>query len=394
MWLFYLIVFLIPSNLAKHFPLASSYVSGNLVDYLIPAIYLTDILIILLLIIKPIKSIPKPLLIFLLCLLPSVFFSASPIPAIFKWFKFLEFSLLAAWIKQYRPPIIKPLLVAVIFQSLLALGQWFHQGSLFHYWFFGEQPYSSATPGIDKITWFDGSFKIPPLGTTPHPNVLAGFLVISLALLKGPSLRSKVGPYWIIFSSALLTIFFTFSLSAWLAFLLIGLPLILQGWTLQAFKSKPYWKLFLVCFGFLLIILSIFGQKLSFLAPESSFSRRSELTKIALKMWRDHPLTGVGLNNFTVTMDQYGYIPASTRFLQPVHNIYLLILSESGLLGLFGFLYLFLKGRSLFTDKVRPCHPALLLLLFLGLFDHYLLTLQTGLLLTFILFLTPRQSSF
>ena len=251
MWLFYLIVFLIPSNLAKHFPLASSYVSGNLVDYLIPAIYLTDILIILLLIIKPIKSIPKPLLIFLLCLLPSVFFSASPIPAIFKWFKFLEFSLLAAWIKQYRPPIIKPLLVAVIFQSLLALGQWFHQGSLFHYWFFGEQPYSSATPGIDKITWFDGSFKIPPLGTTPHPNVLAGFLVISLALLKGPSLRSKVGPYWIIFSSALLTIFFTFSLSAWLAFLLIGLPLILQGWTLQAFKSKPYWKLFLVFLGFL-----------------------------------------------------------------------------------------------------------------------------------------------
>ena len=70
---FYLIVFLIPLNLAKHFPLASSYVSGNLVDYLIPAIYLTDILIILLLIIKPIKSIPKPLLIFYSACYPRYF---------------------------------------------------------------------------------------------------------------------------------------------------------------------------------------------------------------------------------------------------------------------------------------------------------------------------------
>src|SRR3989304_6764950 len=144
MWLFYLIVFLIPANLGKHFILPQSYVSGYLVDYLIPTLYLTDILIILLLIFKPVKTVPRALCIFLGLLLPSVIFSASPIPAIYKWFKFLEIGLLVTWIRQYQPPIIKPLLAAIIFQSLLAIGQWFNQGSLLGYWFLGEQPYTAA----------------------------------------------------------------------------------------------------------------------------------------------------------------------------------------------------------------------------------------------------------
>ena len=349
MWLFYLIVFLIPSNLAKHFPLASSYVGGSLVDYLIPALYLTDILIGLLLILKPIKTVPRALWIFLGLLLPSVIFSASPVPAIYKWFKFLEIGLLVTWIRQYQPPIIKPLLAAIIFQSLLAIGQWFNQGSLFGYWFLGEQPYTASTPGIDKITWWDGSLKIPPLGTTPHPNVLAGFLVVAL---QGFSFAlAKVNPYWI----ALIPLFLTFSLSGWLAFL------IRKKWLLVAAVA----------------VSLLFGKNLSFLAPEPSFSRRSQLTQMAVAMFKDRPLTGVGLNNFTVVMDHYGYIPATTRFLQPVHNIYLLILSETGLIGALGFGYLFLQGLSLKAFKESPYW----LLLFLGLFDHWPLTLQTGLLL-------------
>lgn len=349
MWLFYLLVFLIPSNLAKHFILPSSYVSGSLVDYLIPTLYSNDILIILLLIFKPIKSVPKPVLVFLACLLPSVIWAASPLPAIYKWVKFLEIGLLIAWIRQYRPDWKKPLLAAVIFQSVLAVGQWFNQSSLVGYWFFGEQPYTGATAGIDKITWLDGSLKIPPLGTTPHPNVLAGFLVVASSFWKGRTLPLLTA----------FPLFLTFSLAAWLA------VLIRHKWTLLA--------------G--LLALLIFSRYLTFLAPETSFSRRSQLSQMALNMFKDRPLTGVGLNNFTVVMDNYGLIPASTRFLQPVHNIYLLMLAETGLIGSLGFLYLLWQGRSwLCSDRVRPCHPVWALL-FLGLFDHWPLTLQTGLLL-------------
>jgi hypothetical protein len=350
-WLFPLIIFLIPSNLAKHFILPSSYVGGSLVDYLIPTLYLTDILIILLLILKPLnwRQIPRPIIVFLVCLLPSVILAASPIPAIYKWFKFLEIGLLAAWVKENYLTLYDTragksvrlgLMLAVIFQSILAIGQWLNQGSLAGYWFLGEQPYTTASTGIDKITWLDGSLKIPPLGTTPHPNVLAGFLVISLAVIGN----------WKLEFFSLIPLFLTFSLSAWLAVLIRNKRILLAG----------------------LIGLIIFGKNLSFLAPESSFSRRNQLTQMAFAMFYDRPLTGVGLNNFTVVMDRYGLIPATTRFLQPVHNIYLLLLSETGLAGLTSFGYLIFKLK-----KSR----LLWLLLFLGLFDHWPLTLQTGLLL-------------
>jgi len=390
--LFYLLLFLLPANLAKHFPLASSYVSGILVDYLIPAVYLTDLLIILLLVIKPIKKIPKAIIIFLLCLLPSVIFANSIIPAVYKYLKITEMVLLALWIYHYKHTlsptiVVKSVSLAVVFQSLLAIGQWLRQSSLFGYWFFGEQPYNPATPGVDKITWLDGSLKIPPLGTFPHPNVLAGFLVIGLVfILQGLSLKTfKDRPYWKIFLFlslifGIITLFLTFSLSAWLAFLLITVPSLLLS-------IYPKIKALMISAGLILIVFSL-SLRFSFLAPESSFSRRSQLNKISWQMFLDNPLTGVGLNNFTVSMEKYGYVTAATRFLQPVHNLYLLILSETGLLGLAAFIYLLYKGWTLFIDKVQPCHLSLLILLillFLGLFDHYFLTLQQGLLLLTIL---------
>lgn len=401
--LFYLILFLLPVNLAKHFPVPSSYVSGILVDYLIPTVYLTDILIIILLSIWLFSSYKKPkqltlcykgpsfvtiFIVLLILILPSVIFANSFIPALYKYLKIIEFSLFGLWIYHHRltlsPTIVvKSVSLAVLFQSLLAIGQWLRQSSLFGYWFFGEQPYNAASAGIDKIIWLDGSLKIPPLGTFPHPNVLAGFLVIGLVfILQGLSLKAfKDRPYWKIFLSlslvlGLAALFLTFSLSAWLAFLLITVPFLLLS-------IYPKIKALMISAGLILIVLSL-SLRFSFLAPESSFSRRSQLNKISWQMFLDNPLTGVGLNNFTVTMEKYGYVTAATRFLQPVHNLYLLILSETGIIGCLGFLYLLLKGPFL-RSKAGPYWISLFILLFLGLFDHYFLTLQQGLLLLTIL---------
>jgi len=437
--LFYLILFLLPTNLAKHFPLSSSYVSGILVDYLIPTFYLTDILIIALLFlwfISRLKSPQTPLfrpsfklsrspyLIFLLLLLPSVILSSSPLPAVYKLLKLFQFTLLALWIKQHQPStklIIRSLTLAVLFQSTLAIAQWFNQSSIFGYWFLGEQPYTPATPGIDTITWFDGSLKIPPLGTLPHPNVLGGFLALTIPLLIS-RFSSKLSLMTAFLGS--LALFLTFSLSAWLALLLIGLPATLlltyqlrqasaaRHQQLSLIRQLPrfnYWqqvinahttqptnirtsgrgtKSISVKIGlFYLIILIpivIFFKNLSFLAPQSSFTRRSQLATISLAIFKQHSLTGIGLNNFTAVMENYGYISATTRFLQPVHNIFLLILSETGLIGLIGFLCLLL---SPLITRQRPLFLIpYLSLLFLGLFDHYPLTIQPSILLLFILF--------
>jgi len=448
--IFYLLLFLLPTNLAKHFPLPSSYVSGILVDYLIPTLYLTDILIISLLVLWLIDKfsshqqltlwpsrqlLKSPLIIFLLLLLPSVIFSTSLIPAAYKWLKFLELTLLVSWIKDnldlktHLTTITNWLSASVICQSLLALAQWLKQSSLFGYWFFGEQPYTSATPGIDKITWFSGALKIPPLGTLPHPNVLAGFLVASLPLILYQLIKARqpksIFLYFTSILLATLTLFLTFSLSAWLALLLITLPAIILTQTsssllssrhqqLSLVKNLPrfdHWqkiisthenpqtgiqlhdrglrsppvKLALIYLLSLIIILSL-ATKLSFLAPESSFTRRSQLANIAKDIFKYRPLTGVGLNSFTPVMEQYGYVTATTRFLQPVHNIYLLVLAETGLLGLLGFLYLTISAiiKAFKNHRFNLLIP-FLSLLFIGLFDHYPLTIHQTSLLFFLL---------
>ncbi len=62
---------------------------------------------------------------------------------------------------------------------------------------------------------------------------------------------------------------------------------------------------------------------------------RLELNDVAGKMIGDAPIIGVGLNNFEAVMDpyqQYGLIFADN----PVHNLYLLVLSETGIIGFVG----------------------------------------------------------
>ena len=66
---------------------------------------------------------------------------------------------------------------------------------------------------------------------------------------------------------------------------------------------------------------------------------RNELNAVALEMFYEHPLVGVGLNNFEQALPNfsgYGLIFDGN----PVHNLFLLQLSETGIIGLAGLLLL------------------------------------------------------
>ncbi|WP_329519093.1 O-antigen ligase family protein [Spirillospora sp. NBC_01491] len=85
-------------------------------------------------------------------------------------------------------------------------------------------------------------------------------------------------------------------------------------------------------------------------APDQSVGDRYSLWETAIAMWRDHPLTGVGVKNFAGFRDGYAPLQLSSGsetadnvngyVRQPLlspHNQYLLILSEQGILGLAAF---------------------------------------------------------
>lgn len=245
--------------------------------------------------------------------------------------------------------------------------------------FFGEQPYTSAALGIKKIDFF-GAVKIPAYGTFPHPNVLAGFLVISLMLILSYTIRDralrriKLTSLISLISLILgvIALFLTFSIPSWIVCLVFLL-----------FSLKKLWDkklVFLTIFLFLLIAFLTVSLKGSIFS-RSSLSKRLELNRIALKMWQSSPIFGAGLNNFVVRIEEFGRVKANYRFLQPVHNIFLLVLAETGLVGLTGLISLI----GLITKKLGKERNYCLLftvycLLFLGLFDHYWLTIQQGML--------------
>jgi len=71
---------------------------------------------------------------------------------------------------------------------------------------------------------------------------------------------------------------------------------------------------------------------------DNSISKREQSQDVALQMFVDHPIGGVGANNYPIA-----YLPYAFRLNEPAaaeepHNLYLAVAAETGLLGLATFL--------------------------------------------------------
>ncbi|MFH1535571.1 MAG: O-antigen ligase family protein, partial [Patescibacteria group bacterium] len=221
----------------------------------------------------------------------------------------------------------------------------------------GERTFSVSTPGIAKFDFYGRQF-LRPYATFPHPNVLAAFILVVISILN----KSKA----VLFFGGI-AIFLTMSRTA-----------IFAGFMLAIFYLRKKW-LFLA--GVLVLILSpILFIRFSSLANFDNLTilRRGELLGNAWQIFLKYPIFGVGLNNFIPAMAG-NLITGPSRFLQPVHNIFLLALSETGLIGLIGLISLI--GLPIFR---RPLLISWGIIIFLGMFDHYFLTLPQGYRLLFL----------
>ena len=85
---------------------------------------------------------------------------------------------------------------------------------------------------------------------------------------------------------------------------------------------------------------------------------RLELNDVAFAMIRESPLVGLGLNQFETVQpryDDYGLLFAGN----PVHNIYLLVAAETGIIGLAGFLAIYGTALAMALRCVRAKDPLL-----------------------------------
>ncbi len=418
--LFYLTILFLPTQFGRHFWPPFSFVSGIRVDYLSPTLFFTDVLLFLLFLFSMKKtfralvhffshrSIPFFITIgFFMTLFIGGILAINKGAFVLGLLRFLEGMFFCYctrnFFKQKNTQIAFPFLLAlpIIFESLLAIAQFFlgqSVGSIFY--FFGERSFTGVTPGIANAS-LNGQLILRPYATFPHPNVLAGYLVSSLLFLflllfssKNKRLLVFFIPVFILGSFALFLI-----LSRVAIFLEIVLLLVF-GIT---FINQRFGKRGVSIFSFLatLVLAAIlFATPLhhrfffgSFFSDES-VTMRASLQTAAISMFLKHPFFGVGLSNFLPNLPLVLSNSGTIFYLQPVHNIFLLTLSET---GLFGFLCIFLFCVFLTKRAWQQKNLFFLPILcigFLGLFDHYPFSLQQGrLLMAFLIgvFLSRRK---
>ncbi len=290
---------------------------------------------------------------------------------------------------KYIPQII---VVSGILQALIAIGQFVRQKS-FGLSFLDESPLGPNISGVAKIV-VDGEKLIRPYGLTPHPNILAVFLLIAIFCALVLFIQKNKDCRWggaVFCSLAIAILTFAFFITFSRAAIVIGL-LAIFGWLVyQFFKSGRQWYILntIVIFGIccLLITILFWPYLASRFDIESgltnqSFNLRAFYNQVALNFIGRNPILGAGTGNF-VWAFQNNFSLSETWMYQPAHNIYLLIAAETGLLGLLAFLaFLLLTIRSAWRGRADFTINCLLFIVFclllFGLVDHFEWDLQQG----------------
>ena len=376
------------------------------------------------------------LALFLIISLISLIRADNIFLGIYKWVKLLEFIGLFWYVKnKYKekeiflqktkiPIIFLIFILSGVFQSFIAISQYAYQKSI-GLKILGESYLGININGVAKI--LTNNLKIiRAYGTFPHPNILATFILVCLVFLfflyiKIPNWSKKfIWDHFYnkdgirfskikkdifplngiilagIYPLLIFSLYLTFSRIVIFLWIFVSIFSFVWCWKYNLYKRKvKEFALLFIIYNLLFAILLFpelsFRFKVSL--QEQAISLRIFYIKIASVMISSFPILGIGLSQFPVKLSNFIDINNSWMA-QPVHNIYLLIASEVGLLGLGIFLFfiiclirnslckLEINTYSLFNFSYIIC---VLCFLIIGLFDHFFITIQQGQLMFWIM---------
>jgi hypothetical protein len=367
---FFLFAFFVffPSQLGLHLWPYFSIVSGFRVDYLSPTLYFTDLLIFVLLILHPPKVNPRHLLLFLMLVIINSTFAIQPLLTVYCWLRMSLYLLLFLHLvaSPHLPKILPvALVINLVWIGFLAFWQFSRQSSIGGVWYWlGERPLSLLLPNVAKISLGNLGLFLRGYAVFPHPNALAGFLLVSFWLLK-----NRFRQNWVYLIVAV--IFITFSRSV---ILITFLTLVVYF----GIRKSKIPLLVTIIVGLIILELS------RYFGAADSLADRWFLEKKALDIIQRRLILGVGLGGFPLWQKMI----SNSFYLnfQPVHNIYLLIISQLGLpLSIYVFSKVYYFIRALYDRTSLPLRLAILSILLTGLVDHYWLTSPANTLIIFIL---------
>ncbi len=419
-FLFYFLLFAIPFQTRK----ILWHQNWNFNEWQAISIYGTDILLLILFgfwIFSRVKPKVERYDYFLFALIAvsaiSVKNSSSFYLSAYNVLRIIEFIAFYFYIKSYaihKFGLLNSMVVLIcggLFQALIAVLQFFKQSSLGLRWL-GESVLAPDLTGVASFYNLHGEKVIRAYGTTPHPNILAAYLFLAIFAFYFVYLyfhiyhQNKVhhpklnyfllGSYLVL----LLALFFTFArvmVFLWFAGFIVRAIFVLG--------KKDFRRIFahglnrvkltkiLVISTVVVVLFGIFYwpeaiSRVKISSEDEAVQLRNFYNKESLKSlnW-----FGVGAGNFVNwLMAKEPNLPRDVY--QPVHNIYLLTYSEMGILGIAAFILflIFLIKDFIVSTKMEKLYHYSFLVLFLsflsvGLFDHFLWTLQQGRLMFWLL---------
>ncbi|MFH1867009.1 MAG: O-antigen ligase family protein [Patescibacteria group bacterium] len=356
----------------------------------------------------------------------SIYWSGDKVLALVWSLRLLEAGLMWLLVLAIKPKlkfIFTSLMAAGVIQALWAAWQFLTQSTFANKWL--GVAIHPLTQGGTSVVLADGERWLRAYAGQVHPNVLGGLLVITcLATVwlyfnrhrEEGGKTDRRGDLWGLFPACrqagadarndnyllllyivqLAGLFFTFSRGAWLAlFLTLGL------WWFKNREQKKYLSRAGIFSIIIFIILgTIYWQPTvgrilggSRLEQQSIEQRAGSVGESASLLetswWR-----GTGIGNYTVGLQQFDPSNPGYRY-QPVHNIFLLILTELGIIGLLLFLWIWLT--ALLRKPFAIYHLLLAAVFVTAMFDHYWWTVPSMFLLLWLIIahsaVEPLESS-
>ena len=417
-YLFYLFLFLLPIQTVYFF--FFFYIGGVQWEYGVIGVYAIDILLVVILglaLLRWLRSIKYQVLgikygrleLILLALLLwvglSIFWAPDQMLALYFFVKLLLGGGLFLMVRGMEIDVKKVvfvLLAAGVIQSGIGVAQFLYQ----------ESPASSILGISSHQAWQVGSsvLKIDSgrflraYGTFPHPNVLGGFLgaILVMSIMYYVSgikykrswkcvteIAAMLSGVLILFLGLILT----FSRTAWLG-VILGITVYYvvsiryQVWEIRIrfYKILTALALASLVFGYILSEQIFPRFDTVTIEREGSVSERIASLQDAQMLIGEYPLVGVGAGNFTAAiMDKNPDRPVWD--IQPAHNVFLLIWSELGLVGLLLFVGFLVSSLFLILKSKIINHTSAILIVLIPslLLDHWLWTSHFGLLFMFLL---------
>lgn len=395
-WLLAICIFLIPSNLFLVLQTSQAYVNGLLSDYLITKVFVLDIVLIFLLVLNWQflynttliwwQKYPRLATMLLVFGVLQIVTSSNQIATGWYILQLLKALVLGVFLNTYgwTKPVVLSLISAVFFQILLAWYQFLSQSSLAGFWLLGE-PNLAAPFGIQQTEWL-GRILVLPYGTTPHPNILAGFLVACLVVLH--SLKKKISKQILVAISIaiIVSVIATQSFSAVIASLFLGLRQVLLLTKVGIHLKPNLAKTYLAVATTIVVLPILISVAFPNLLTHSSYSRRAILNQAGLNIWVQAPVLGSGLNAVTTQIEQVVERNQLREFVQPPHNALVWLLASGGAASIF------LVGwwAILNYQLLLRLAPKLFILSPILAWDHYLASLPIGLLILCIVVSSPE----